>query len=64
MTDTIWMRKKLRETTGRANPYRGARYYADDFAVIPSAMSRSKEDIDAIAKKDYGPPENPVKTRN
>ena len=64
MTSTIWMRRKLRENSGRANPYGGARYYADDFTVIPSEVSRSREDIAAIAEEDYGPPENPVKTRN
>lgn len=64
MDNSIWMRKRLRENSGRVNHYGGAQYFADDFTVIPSTHIRCGEKIAEIAEEDYGPPVNPHKPRN
>ena len=65
MIDSIWIRGKLREEKSAGmNPYRGARYFADSFSVVPSTVTRSQKEIAELAEKEFGPPVNPRKSRN
>ena len=65
MTGSIWVRANVREQKSAGmNPYRGARYYADAFSVIPSAVKRDRRDIAALDEEEFGPPVNPRKGRD